>query len=76
MKCRFANARPEPDFRCFSKTAALDSDANSMEATRPQGSGVLGPAAVVGLESASDVGGEAHVVAGRGWHAAEDVNER
>lgn len=37
MKCRFANARPEPDFRYFSKTAALDSDANSMEATSPHG---------------------------------------
>lgn len=37
IKCRFANARPEPDFRYFSKTAALDSDANSIEATSRHG---------------------------------------
>jgi hypothetical protein len=39
-KCRFANARPEPVFRYFSKAIALVSLVNSITATKRHGRSV------------------------------------
>ena len=36
-KCRFVNARPEPDFRYFSKRTAVRSSGNSIETRIDQG---------------------------------------
>src|SRR5918993_3345223 len=37
LKCRFANARPEPDFRYLSKATALDPLLNSSATTSSHG---------------------------------------
>ena len=37
VKCRFVKARPDPDFRYFSKRTAASSVGNSMETTRDHG---------------------------------------
>jgi hypothetical protein len=64
-KWRFANARPEPDLRYFSKCAATRSSGNSNDTTIDQGrccSVYPTRPGVVPLESFVDVGGPAYIV--------------
>jgi hypothetical protein len=65
LRCRFAKALPEPDFRYFSKAIARRSLANSTMTSMTQGlpSGVRHTAGIVGVKPSCEVGREVRVVA-------------